>query len=56
MILEVAVMTNILIRGLSDSAVGRIDAETATLGLSRHEFLRRRLEQDASAPVVSYRV
>lgn len=51
--LEVTTMTNILICGLSESAVGRIDAEAATLGLSRNEFLRRRLEQDASAPVVS---
>lgn len=37
-------MTNVLIRGLSDTALGRIDAEAAALGLSRNEFLRRRLE------------
>ncbi|SNS66650.1 Ribbon-helix-helix protein, copG family [Micrococcales bacterium KH10] len=37
-------MTNVLIRGLSDKAVERIDAEAAELGLSRHEFLRRKLE------------
>lgn len=37
-------MTNVLIRGLSDAAVERIDAEAAELGLSRNEFLRRRLE------------
>lgn len=37
-------MTNVLIRGLSDAAVERIDAEAAALGLSRNEFLRRRLE------------
>lgn len=42
-------MTNVLIRGLSETAVERIDAEAAALGLSRNEFLRRRLEQDASA-------
>lgn len=43
-------MTNILIRGLSDAAIERIDAEAAALGLSRNEFLRRRLEVEASAP------
>ena len=44
-------MTNVLIRGLSEAAVKRIDAEAAMLGLSRNEFLRRRLEQEASTPV-----
>lgn len=43
-------MTNVLIRGLSDAAVERIDAEAAALGLSRNEFLRRRLEGVSSAP------
>lgn len=37
-------MTNVLIRGLSDAAVERIDAEASELGLSRNEFLRRKLE------------
>lgn len=37
-------MTNVLIRGLSDAALGRIDAEASSLGLSRNEFLRRKLE------------
>lgn len=46
-------MTNVLIRGLSDAAIERIDGEAAALGLSRNEFLRRRLEQDASTPVAS---
>lgn len=46
-------VTNVLIRGLSQAAVERIDAEAATLGLSRNEFLRRRLEQDASTPVAA---
>ena len=44
-------MTNVLIRGVSDEAVARIDAESAALGLSRNEFLRRKLEADiAPAP------
>ena len=46
-------MTNVLIRGLSEDAVERIDAEAAALGLSRNEFLRRRLEQDASTPAAA---
>lgn len=37
-------MTNILVRGLSDAAIARIDAEAGALGLSRNEFLRRQLE------------
>lgn len=37
-------MTNVLIRGLSDAAVERIDAAASELGLSRNEFLRRKLE------------
>ena len=46
-------MTNLLIRGLSDAAVERIDAEAAALGLSRNEFLRRQLEREASVPVAA---
>lgn len=40
-------MPNVLIRGLSEAAVERIDAEASALGLSRNEFLRRRLEGDS---------
>lgn len=46
---EVVVVTNVLIRGLSNAAVERIDTEAAALGLSRNEFLRHRLE-GAGAP------
>ncbi|MFT4217304.1 MAG: antitoxin [Micropruina sp.] len=42
-------MTNVLIRGLSDAAVERIDAEAFALGLSRNEFLRRKLEVATAA-------
>ncbi len=38
-------MADVLIRGLSPEAVQRIDEEAAAQGLSRNEFLRRRLEQ-----------
>lgn len=40
-------LTSILIRGLSSEVVERIDAEAAALGLSRNEFLRRKLEGSA---------
>lgn len=34
-------MTDILIRGLDDASVQRIDAEAKRRGLSRNEYLRR---------------
>jgi hypothetical protein len=40
---------NILIRGLSQEAVDRIDAAAAGLGLSRNEYLRRKVEEGISA-------
>ena len=41
-------MPNILIRDLSQEAVDRIDAAAANLGVSRNEYLRRKLEENAS--------
>ena len=38
-------MPNILIRDLSQDAVDRIDAAAGNLGLSRNEYLRRKLEE-----------
>lgn len=38
-------MPNILIRDLSQEAVDRIDAAATNLGLSRNEYLRRKLEE-----------
>ncbi|WP_043845551.1 type II toxin-antitoxin system VapB family antitoxin [Crystallibacter crystallopoietes] len=43
-------MPNVLIRGLSDEAVARIDRSAEELGLSRNEYLRRQLEGDAPRP------
>lgn len=43
-------MTDILIRGVSAEAIARIDAEAAALGLSRNEYLRRRLDAGAVPP------
>ncbi|MBM7501100.1 hypothetical protein JOD52_001940 [Brachybacterium muris] len=41
---------SILIRGLSEAAIRRIDADAAALGLSRNEYLRRLFEREASSP------
>lgn len=43
-------MTNVLIRGLSEETVARIDRSAAELGLSRNEYLRRRLDGDVPRP------
>lgn len=40
-------MTDVLIRNLHAEDVARIDELAAQLGLSRNEYLRRRIEQDA---------
>jgi len=42
--MEVIAMPDVLVRGLSTDAVERIDAEAEALGLSRNEYLRRKLE------------
>lgn len=36
-------MSDLLIRGLDDRAVRRIDANAARLGLSRNEYLKREI-------------
>lgn len=41
-------MPDVLIRGLSEAAIARIDAEAAEQGLSRNEYLRRRFEAERS--------
>jgi plasmid stability protein len=49
-------MTNILIRDVPDDVVAALDARSALLGLSRNEFLRRRIAQEArrnSSPVTA---
>ena len=35
---------DILIRGISDAAVKQLDSEAAEVGLSRNEYLRRKIE------------
>jgi plasmid stability protein len=46
--LEVLPMTDMLIRDVPDDVVAAIDARASRLGLSRSEYVRRRLAQDAA--------
>jgi hypothetical protein len=46
--LEVLV-TDMLIRDVPDDVVAAVDARASRLGLSRSEYVRRRLAQDAAA-------
>ncbi len=39
--------SNILIRDVPEDDLARIDAHAARLGISRNEYLQRRLHQDA---------
>ena len=41
-------MPDVLIRDIPADDIARIDAQAARLGLSRNEYLRRRLHQEAS--------
>jgi Ribbon-helix-helix protein, copG family len=42
-----ATMTDVLIRDVPEDVIASIDAHAAKLGLSRNEYLRRRLRQEA---------
>lgn len=41
-------MTDMLIRDVPDDVIAAVDAHAAQLGLSRSEYVRRRLAQDAA--------
>jgi len=43
-------MTDMLIRGIPDEVIAGLDAHAGRLGLSRSEYVRRRLAQDAASP------
>jgi hypothetical protein len=43
--LEVRVMTDVLIRDMPDRVVAGLDAQASRMGISRNEYLRRRLTQ-----------
>jgi hypothetical protein len=49
-------MTDVLIRDVPDDVVAALDAHAERLGLSRTEYLRRRLAQDASTAVTTVTV
>ena len=44
-------MTDMLIRDVPDDVIAAVDARAGRLGLSRSEYVRRRLAQDAALPV-----
>lgn len=46
-------MTDVLVRDVPDTVVAALEARAARLGLSRSEFLRRRLAQEATAGATS---
>jgi hypothetical protein len=41
-------MTDVLIRDVPDEVIAIVDARAARLGISRSEYVRRRLAQDAA--------
>jgi hypothetical protein len=41
-------MTDVLIRDVPDDVIAALDAHASRLGLSRSEYVRRRLAQDAA--------
>ncbi len=43
-------MTDMLIRDVPEDVVAALDARAGRLGLSRSEYVRRRLAQDAAVP------
>jgi hypothetical protein len=45
-----AQMTDMLIRDVPEEVIAALDAHATRLGLSRSEYVRRRLAQDASVP------
>jgi hypothetical protein len=45
-----AEMTDMLIRDVPDDVIAALDAHAGPLGLSRSEYVRRRLAQDTARP------
>jgi plasmid stability protein len=45
----VAAMSDLLIRNVPDNVVAAIDARAKRLGISRNEYLRRRLTQESTS-------
>jgi Antitoxin FitA-like, ribbon-helix-helix len=49
-------MADVLIRDVPEDVVAALDAHAGRLGLSRSEYVRRRLAQDAAMPCSSVSV
>jgi hypothetical protein len=49
-------MADVLIRDVPDDVLAAVDAHAVRLGLSRSEYVRRRLAQDAHVPGSSVEV
>jgi hypothetical protein len=49
-------MTDVLIRDVPDDVIAAVDAHARRLGLSRSEYVRRRLAQDAAVSGSAVRV
>jgi hypothetical protein len=49
-------MSDVLIRDIPEEVLAAIDAHARRLGVSRSEYIRRRLAQDAAVPVVAVSV
>jgi hypothetical protein len=49
-------MSDVLIRDIPEEVLAAIDAHAMRLAVSRSEYIRRRLAQDAAAPVVAVSV
>ena len=45
-------MADVLVRGIPDALLARLDSHAKALGLSRAEYIRRTLERDAQASSV----
>lgn len=46
-------MADLLIRNLSEADLKRLDSRARALGLSRSEYVRRRLRQETGGPAVT---
>ena len=49
-------MSDVLIRDIPDDVLAALDAHAGRLGVSRSEYIRRRLAQDAATTAVSVSV
>lgn len=54
--MEVVVVSDVLIRDVPDAVLAGVDAHAARLGISRVEYIRRRLAADAASSAVAVSV